>query len=91
MQIFLAKYRDKTLTIGDIDENTTIQEIKHKLINKIPPVIMNYIYFMYGGKILDDNKKIKDYGITECSTIIIAYRSCKNEVCIDCNTNQKNS
>ena len=70
-QIFVKL--DKTYTLM-VDDKINVTILK-TLINKKIGLINNNYYLIFSGKILDNNKLIKDYGIEKECTIHLRFRS----------------
>ena len=79
MQIFISKYKGKTLTLT-VESDYTVLQMKEKFKEKVPAELMPYIYFIYAGKVLEDSKKLSDYHIVKESTINLSFRTNQNSV-----------
>ncbi|CAD8186805.1 unnamed protein product [Paramecium pentaurelia] len=71
-QVFIKTLAGKTITVS-AEYNQTIKELKKTIYERcgIPPQQQRLIF---GGKILDDQKKVEDYNIQKESTIHMAER-----------------
>ena len=71
-QIFVKTLSGKTVTV-DVDPMDTVADVKAKIQDKegIPPKEQRLIF---GGKPLDDKKRLKDCDIVEDSTIHLVLR-----------------
>lgn len=79
MQIFVTgmdsirNFPSKTIVINGLENTDTIRSIELILINKYKLENLQF-YFVYGGKMLDPNKKLSDYYIQKESTLSIIFR-----------------
>ena len=72
----LVNIGNQTIPIN-INDNTTIPEIKHKLLKKLklnPRQNINNIYLTYGGKLLESLKPISVYDIPPNSIIFAQFK-----------------
>lgn len=73
-QIFIQEIvsvRDEPLAIlNDLDKNDTVETIKKKIQSKTG-IPSDRLYLVYGGKELENGRKISDYNIKDKDTIYI--------------------
>ena len=79
MQIFVTgmdsirNFPFKTIVINQLEESDTIRSLELIIINKYKLENLQF-YFVYGGKMLNSNKKLGDYYIHKESTLSIIFR-----------------
>ena len=72
MQIFIKNLENKSM-IFDVESLTTIYELKKSIKDRlgIDPEIQRLIF---GGKQLEDDRKLYDYNIEHCHTIHLCLK-----------------
>ena len=77
MEIIIKDIKNKEYKIEIESEEVVIKELKNKIKNEFG-IELNKIKLLYSGKILNDEKKLKDYNIKENSKLIITSHLVKN-------------
>lgn len=71
-QIFVKNYDGKTYTINDLEEETTLAELKIKIESKIGLAIKEQSLSYQKGKLIDDGRSMFDYGIEGGATLFLS-------------------
>jgi ubiquitin C len=69
MQIFVKTTTNKVITL-DVETNSTVADAKEQITKK-EDIPIEYQRFAYKGKLLDNNIKLCDYGITKDDTLAL--------------------
>ena len=72
LQLFIKTNNNKTIII-ECNYSSTIMDIKELISNKLL-IPYKYYYLTYNGKILNNNKMISDYNITDDLTLYMHIR-----------------
>lgn len=73
-QIFVKNYDGKTYTINDLEEETTLAELKIKIESKIGLAIKQQSLSYQKGKLIEDGRSMFDYGIEGGVTLFLSVQ-----------------